>query len=305
MRRLPRTADFHWALLGYGNVTDSPLNKPHIAGASRLTQNICKTSLTTNRLWRRRRRRWQSYVDCIITEQSLLRWRSERPTHDHLPPLLEQLWGQLQFVYISRSRCLCLCCAVSAVKIAVKSPAIRLIFDNKKLLTVNHAQTSTSVLALFFSSWSLGPARSSWYYYDYFWNPVPPEIIILAGLIGFCLHCLRRCFATRLCPRLRLRSLIWVYGFPLVFCVTLMPSSANANARQTNRASDRAGAGAESGTGSTSRPRSHPTPRRTFNVLLICSNKLGRVHAGKNVTWIWRRILPENLRLKYMLNSLK
>lgn len=38
---------------------------------------------------------------------------------------------------------------MSAVKIAVKSPAIRLIFDNKKLLTVNHAQTSTSVLALF------------------------------------------------------------------------------------------------------------------------------------------------------------
>lgn len=207
-------------------------------------------------------------------------------------------------IYLSESVSVSvLCCECSENRSEIACNKIN--FRQQKTVNGKSRPDIDFCVGSFFSSWSLGPARSSWYYYDYFWNPVPPEIIILAGLIGFCLHCLRRCFATRLCPRLRLRSLIWVYGFPLVFCVTLMPSSANANARQTNRASDRAGAGAESGTGSTSRPRSHPTPRRTFNVLLICSNKLGRVHAGKNVTWIWRRILPENLRLKYLLNYWK
>lgn len=84
----------------------------------------------------------------------------------------------------------------SAVKIAVKSPAIRLIFNNKKLLTVNHGQTSSwtcsavvlllllqllllLLLLILLLSWVF--SSSSYYYYFY------PGIVVLGGLIGFSL----------------------------------------------------------------------------------------------------------------------
>jgi len=215
----------------------APFYSRLIAGASRLTQNICKTSLTTNRLWRRRRLRCGSDVDCIITEPTE---PTEPILHDHLPLLLWSssnlyistiymffFWGLYEWVVR---------CSENRSEIACNKINFQ---QQQKLLTVNHAQTWTLVGSFFALSWH------SFCYYYIFWSPCPGYCCscrsywLLSRLSAF-VRCLRTRDPEPRTPSLTLwlplaRSLIWVYGFPLVFCVTLMPSSANAKAQPTDR----------------------------------------------------------------------